>query len=66
MTSGRSNVGGFWKRCSAATNTREAWLALGITFLVLGFLRPSGAFIGLGAAFLAIGAVRKRREPDAR
>lgn len=65
MTGHKGNVSGLWKRCSAATNTREVWFAVGITFLILGFLRPSTAFIGVGAAFLAIGAARKRRQPDA-
>lgn len=65
MTAHTSNIGGLLKRCSAATNTREVWLVLGITFLVLGFLRSSTPFIALGAAFLAIGASRKRRQPDA-
>ena len=61
MTAHTSHVSGLLKRCSAATNTREVWFALGITFLILGLMRPSGAFIGLGAAFLAIGITRKRR-----
>jgi len=38
-----------------------AWLTLGIVFLVIGMSRPSGAFIGLGAAFLVIAITRKRR-----
>lgn len=65
MTAHTGNVGGLLKRCSAATNTREVWFALGITFLVLGFFRSSTPFIAMGAAFLAIGARRKRRQPDA-
>jgi len=36
------------------------WITLGIVFLVLGISRSSGAFIGLGAAFLAIGLIRRR------
>jgi hypothetical protein len=28
---------GWLKRCSAATNTREVWTAIGVVFLVLGF-----------------------------
>ena len=34
---------------------------MGIVFFVLGMSRPSGAFIGLGAAFIAIAITRKRR-----
>jgi hypothetical protein len=41
--------------------TLAVWIALGIVFLVIGMSRPSGAFIGLGAAFLAIALTRKRR-----
>jgi hypothetical protein len=61
MTAHSSNGNGLWKRCSAATNNREVWFAVGITCLILGFMRPSGAFIALGAAFLAVGAARRRR-----
>jgi hypothetical protein len=41
--------------------TLPALITLGIVFLVIGISRPSGAFIGLGAAFLAIALARKRR-----
>jgi len=41
--------------------TLAVWLTVGIVFLVLGISRPSGAFIGLGVAFLAIAITRKRR-----
>jgi hypothetical protein len=37
------------------------WITLGIVFLVLGISRPSGAFLGLGVAFLAIAMTRKRK-----
>lgn len=52
---------GWLKRCSAATNTREVWVAIGAVFLVLGLMGPSGAYLGIGAAFLAIGLTRKSR-----
>ena len=54
-------LGGWLKRCSAATNTREVWVAIGVVFLVLGLMGKSGAYLGIGAAFLAIGFTRKRR-----
>ena len=61
MTNGSSGVHHWLKRCSAATDTGEAWLALGIVFLTLGVARPSGGFIGLGAAFLVLGVARRRK-----
>jgi len=51
---------GWLKRCAAATNTREVWVAIGVVFLVLG-LMGSRVYLGIGAAFLAIGLARKNR-----
>ena len=64
MTDSTGGLRGLLKRCSMATNTAEVWFAVGITLLVLGLARPSGGFVGLGAAFLAIGIARKRRPPS--
>ena len=57
---------GWLKRCSATTNTREAWVAIGVVFLVLGMTGQSGAYLGIGAAFLAIGFARKSRHRSTR
>ena len=54
-------LGGWLKRCSAATNTREVWLVIGVVFFVLGLMRQSGPYLGIGAAFLAIGFTRTSR-----
>ena len=61
MTDGSSRIQRLLMRCSAATDTGEAWLAVGIVFLTLGVARPSGGFIGLGAAFLALAVARRRK-----
>jgi hypothetical protein len=61
MTNGSSGIKRWLTRCSAATDTGDAWLALGITFLVLGVARPSGGFIGVGVAFLALGIAKRRK-----
>jgi hypothetical protein len=52
---------GFLQHCADAARGGSVWLAVGIVFFVLGMSRPSGAFIGLGAAFIAIAITRKRR-----
>jgi hypothetical protein len=61
MTNRSSGIHQWLKRCSAATDTGGAWLALGIVFLTLGIARPSGGFIGLGAVFLALAVARRRK-----
>ncbi len=57
---------GWLKHCSAATNTREAWVAIGVVFLVLGMSSQSGAYLGIGAAFLAFGFARKSKHRSTR
>jgi hypothetical protein len=56
---------GMLKRCAQASrNAGMVWVTLGMAFLVLGISGSSGAFVGMGASFLAIGlglVLRKRR-----
>ena len=52
---------GLLARCAAAAAGGTAWTALGIVFLVLGITGPSGAYIGVGSAFVAIGLTREIR-----
>ena len=61
MASDTTSSKGFLQRCVDASSSGTAWITLGIVFFVLGITRRSGAFIGLGAAFLAIGLRRKTR-----
>jgi hypothetical protein len=49
------------QRCANASNKGAVWAALGIAFLALGVLGQKTVYIGIGAAFLAIGFGRVRR-----
>jgi hypothetical protein len=53
-------VKGWLKKCSAVTNTRDVWVAIGVVFLVLGFMGKTTAYLAVGAVFLVIGFVRGR------
>ena len=57
----QSHRKGFLQHCAEASSRGTVWITLGIVFLVLGISNSNGAYIGLGAAFLAIGFTRKRR-----
>jgi hypothetical protein len=52
---------GFLQRCADASSRGTVWITLAIVFFVFGVLNSSGAYIGLGVAFLAIGLTRKTR-----
>jgi hypothetical protein len=52
---------GFLQHCAEASARGTVWITLAIVFFVLGVSNSNGAYIGLGAAFLAIGFTRKRR-----
>ncbi len=52
---------GFLQHCAEASSRGTVWITLAIVFFVLGVSNSSGAYVGLGAAFLAIGLTRKRR-----
>lgn len=56
---------GLFRRCTATTTTSEVWVAVGVVFFVLGVMGYSGAYVGLGAAFLAIGFARRHRQRSA-
>jgi hypothetical protein len=52
---------GFVQRCAEASARGTVWIALGVAFLVLGVTSSSGGYIGVGAAFVAIGVSRAAR-----
>ena len=58
-------IKGLLKRCrEASRGSSGTWIALGTVFLVLGISSHATPYLGIGAAFLAIGlgmAARKRR-----
>jgi hypothetical protein len=60
MASDAAGPKGWLRRCADATNAREAWLALGVVFLVLGLMSRSTAYFAIGAVFLAVGFARLR------
>jgi hypothetical protein len=60
MADFKRGLKGLFRRCTATTKTSEVWVAVGVVFLVLGVM-GSGAYLGLGAAFLAIGLARRHR-----
>jgi len=53
---------GLLKRCTdASANTNgTVWIALGITFFALGISASSNSYLGIGLAFLVIGARTRR------
>jgi hypothetical protein len=61
MADGSSGIRAFLGRCTYAGTSGAVWIALGVTFFVIGISRPSGAYIGLGAAFLVLGLRRVTR-----
>jgi hypothetical protein len=50
---------GLLQHCAEASSRGTVWITLAIVFFVFGVLNSSGAYIGLGVAFLAIGLTRK-------
>lgn len=61
MADGSAGIRAILSRCSYAATSGAIWIALGVTFLVMGISRPSGAYIGLAAAFLVLGLRRVTR-----
>jgi hypothetical protein len=62
LTAGSS---GLLKRCAQASRKTGGmiWATLGIAFLVFGISSSVGAYVGMGAAFLAIGLGLVMRKP---
>jgi hypothetical protein len=61
MADGSSGIRAILRRRTYAGTSGTVWIALAVTFLVMGISRPSGAYIGLGAAFLVLGLRRVKR-----